>query len=106
MPDLFDGGFNPFSDILESEPRAGYFAYQNQVGSSPNQKKWFQNAFSQVQDQYLGQLGQQLGGNQLPTLRFADFLKNYDFQGQYNQLTPTQQGRQTSDFNPFTRWAW
>ena len=94
---------NPLLPFLEDEPKAGYFAYQNQW-NTPNQQKYYQNQFSQIQDKYLGQLGQQIMGGGVPTLKFSDFLGNYNWGQNYANLTPSQRGVNQSQFNPLTRW--
>ena len=109
MNQNFLGGIN-WRRALETEPEKAYFAYQNQWGS-PNQQKFYQNQFSQIQDKYLGRVGRQImGGDPLlggvPTLTFPEFLKNYDWQQGYAGLTPSQRGVNKSQFAPAARWGW
>lgn len=98
---------NPFMDWLDTNPEVGYYAFGRQGGQSANQKNFFRNQFSNVHNQFLGQLGQQILGGQLPDLRFGDFLKSYDFGGAYNRATPRERGQgfgYSSQFAPQARW--
>jgi len=99
---------NPFADWLyddedPSAQSAAYFSNQNQW-KTPNMKKYFQGQFSNIQNQYMGQLGQMAHGGQAATLEFPDFLKDINWGQEYGQLTPMQRGVDTARFNPFTRW--
>jgi len=99
---------NPFWNFLNDQPEAAYFGYQNQQ-RSPNQKKWFQNQFSNVQNQYMGELGQQVMGGGTPTLDFTDFLSEWFApQGgaaqQWGSMAPGQRGQTPGQFAPRTRW--
>ena len=97
----------PISDLwqgfLEEKPEAAYFGYQNQW-QSPSQKKYFQSQFANIQNKYMGQLGQQIYGGGAPTMNFTDFLANLPWQQQFQGLTPQQKGADSGRFNPFTRW--
>lgn len=99
MPSQYD---NPFLAYLEEEPKAGYFAYQNQW-RTPNQKKYFQNQFAEIQNQYMGRLGQQILGGGEPNLRFTDFLKQYPWMQEFAKLPPSQRGENRSLYNPRTQ---
>ena len=95
---------NPFLDYLEDRPEAGYFSNQNQW-RTPNQRDYFRSQFSNIQNQYLGQLGQWVkGGSQGQPQKFLDFLGQYPWQQKFQELTPSQQGQDASRFNPFVRW--
>ena len=100
---MYDKGWfgpdNPFNKGAES----AYFSYGNQW-KSPNQKKFFQSQFSNIQNQYMGALGQQVRGGNEPTQDFTDFLGNFDWRQNFNQQTPQERGEDTSRFNPWTRW--
>ena len=85
---------------LGDNPQAAYSSYQNQW-KTPNQKKFFQSQFGNIQDQYMGQLGQMVRGGGAPTLEFEDFLKQFNWGQSYNQLAPQQN---TSRYNPWVRW--
>ena len=103
--DFFGGSLNPFMDFLEEQQRPAYFAYQDQW-RTPNQKKYYQNQFSEIQDQYLGKLGQQVMGGGLPTMKFADFLKGFDWQQDYGGLTPQQRPQGGGgQLTPTARWV-
>lgn len=95
---------NPFLSYLEDRPEAGYFSYQDQW-KSPNMKKYFQGQFSNIQNQYLGQLGQWVkGGSQGAPQQFSNFLGNLNWGQNFNEQTPQQRGQDTSRYNPWTRW--
>ncbi len=95
---------NPFLSFLNEQPEAGYYSYQNQW-KTPNAKKYFQGQFSNIQNQYMGQLGQMIRGGQAPTLQFTDFLSQFPWQQKFQELSPQERGQDLGRFNPFTRWA-
>lgn len=97
---------NPFLEFLEGEPRATYFSYQNQFGRSPRQRDFFQNQFADIYNEYLGQLGSQARGGQLPTLRFNDVLSGLNFDQRFQRLSPEQRGEsgRSSQFAPSIRY--
>ena len=104
-------GQTPFLDMLEAEPRSAFFSFQNQFGQSPNQRRYFQNQFQDIHNQFLGQLGTQIRGGELPTLspeqhaqRFTSFLENFPFTERFAALPPQQRGVFPSQFNPRTRF--
>lgn len=94
-------------ELLGEVPEAAFFSAPNifpgQTGGqprSPRQRRTFQNAFGQIQNQFLGRLGEQIRGGELPTLQFQDFLSN-DFDPQ-KFLFENQPRAFTRQFNPFT----
>ena len=96
----FDGNW---LDFLEDKPEAGYFSYQNQW-RTPNQKKYYQNQFQEIQNEYLGRLGQQLRSGGAPTEKFTDFLGQFPWTLRFMQLPPSMRGDNPSLFNPRTTW--
>lgn len=100
--DFFGG--TSFLDFLEEEPRTAFFSFQDQFGKAPAQQRYFQGQFQNIQNEFLGQLGQQIRGGGLPTLRFADFLSQFPFTQRYAQLSPFQRGERSAIFNPRTRF--
>ena len=100
---------SPFIDFLNEQPEAGYFGYQGQFGQSPNKRRYFQGLFGDVQNQYLGNLGQQIYSGGAPTLSFTDYLKQFFApQGgaaqQWAALSPQMRGEQTARFAPPVRF--
>ena len=83
---------NPFRDFLEEEPRIAYQAQSDRFGRSPAQANFSRNAFSDVYNQYLGQLGRQGFAGQMPDLRFTDFAQNYDFDENFRNQLPGVRG--------------
>lgn len=95
---------NPFLSYLEDQPEAGFFSFQNQW-RSPNMRRFFQSQFSNIQNQYLGQLGQWVkAGSQGAPQRFTSFLEQLPWQQQFQEGTAGQRQNDSSRFNPFTRW--
>lgn len=92
-----------FEGYIDQNPEQGYFGYQNQW-KTPNQKKWFQSQFSNIQNQYMGQLGQQVLSGGAPTKTFEDFLSQFNWGQNFQEQTPQQRGQDTSRYNPWTRW--
>ncbi len=92
-----------WAGYLNDNPDAVYFSYQDQW-KSPNAKKYYQEQFSNIQNQYMGQLGQMVQGGGAPSMEFADFLKNFNWGQNFQQNAPRSQTQNTSQFNPWTRW--
>ena len=101
-------GQNPyqglFGGFLEDDPRAAYFSQKDPFGTSPTQRKFYENAFSRIHNQFLGALGRQARTEHAPTLRFTDFLEGFPFQQELFQATPFQRGQTTRQFAPRTRF--
>lgn len=91
---------NPFLDYLEDRPEAGYFSFQDQW-RTPNARKYFQSQFSNIQNQYLGQLGQWVkAGSVGQPQQFSQFLSQFPWQQKFQE----ERTQDTSRFNPFSRW--
>ena len=70
---------NPFLRFLEEDPigrRAALFAQPGVSGGGYSRQNFFGNLFPQVENRFLGALGQQIQGGGAPTLQFQDFLQN------------------------------
>ena len=101
-----------WGDFLELDPlgrRANYFSRQDQFGKSPNQRKWFEDQFQNVQDKYLGSLGSAIRGGGSPTQSLSSYLDNYFSQGGGAQqdwfgMAPSQRGVRDSQYAPSVRW--
>lgn len=98
----------PINDLwqgfLEDKPESAYFSYQNQW-RTPNQKRYFQSQFGNIQNQYMGQLGSLIRNNQAPTSQFTDFLNKFNWSQNFQEnASPGQRGLDTSRFSPWTRW--
>jgi hypothetical protein len=100
----FFGGSNPFASFLEDVPEAAYFSLDKPFGRSPRQERFFQGQFQNIQNEYLGALGQQIRGGQFPTLRFTDFLEKFPFTKRYASLPPQSRGDFPRQFSPPTRF--
>jgi hypothetical protein len=102
----------PFSSLLETMPEAAYYSRPEMFGTSPRQRRYFQNQFRDIHNQYLGQLGKQLRAGTMPSLRFSEFLdypnlfnEQPDFlRRQYMSETPSARGATTQRFAPPTRF--
>ena len=97
-----------FLDFLEQEPRAAFFSdpgFLQQRQKSPRRKRFFENQFSNIHNQFLGALGAQIRGGETPTGRFTDFLGGFDFEREYAGMPPSLRGDFTmSLLNPKTRF--
>jgi len=96
----------PFMEFLEEDPgtRAGYFSFQDRFGQSPTQRNWFENQFSNIRNEFLGTLGQQIRQGQTPNAQFTDFLQAFPFSQRFSALPPSMRGAATSRFAPQTRF--
>ena len=99
-----------FRDLLEEQPELAFFSFQNQFGRSPNQRRFFENQFSDIHNQFLGTLGAQIRGGQLPTAQFTPFLEagfgpGGQFQQQFGALPPSQRGMGIGRFAPSAQFV-
>ena len=76
--------FFDFSDFLESQPQALYQSYLTDPATrmSSGMKRYYQNQFSNIQNEYIGSLARQMrqGNGELPTRTFQDYLSKDVFQ--------------------------
>jgi len=112
-----NGSLNPWDDLLEKVPEAAYYsspAGQSFASSSPRQKSYFENQFSNIYNAYLGALGTQIREGGMPEMRFQDYLENTNpyqgnslFQARYGNLTPNQRGDYSAiNLAPRTRFMY
>lgn len=100
-------GTNLFADFLEDPgfgQRAAFFSQQGRFGTSQARQGFFENRFSQFQNQFLGNLGQQILRGEDPTLRFADFVQDIDFNREFASTPPNLRGSFASRFAPQARF--
>ena len=107
---------NPFANVLEEMPTAAYYSSptgQSFAGQSPKQKSFFENQFHNLYNAFLGALGTQLRGGEIPNLRFQDYLETANpytgtdlFTSRYQGMTPTQRGDYSSYIAPRTRFMY
>ena len=110
---------NPFSDFFSStgqlssfgqsqffqeQPEAAYYSLPQAQQGSFNQKQFFQSQFRDIFNEYLGGLGQQIRGGQMPTQQFENFLGGLNFQQRFGAIPPAARGMDTTRLNPFTQW--
>ena len=99
-----------WSDTLGEMPEAVYWGFEPQFGRSPNQKRFFQNQFANVQNRFMGLGARQMMGGETPTQTFPDFLTQYFAPGggaarQWGGMSPGQRGMNFRQFAPPTRWT-
>ena len=107
---------NPFKNILEEMPTAAYYsspAGQTFGGQSPKKRSFFENQFQNIYNAYMGALGTQLRGGEIPDLKFQDYLETANpytgtdlFTSKYQGMTPTQRGDYSSYIAPRTRFMY
>jgi hypothetical protein len=68
--------FLDFEDFLETQPEALYQSFLTDPSSRmpASMKRYYQNQFSNIQNEYIGQLARQMREGQLPTRTFQDYL--------------------------------
>jgi hypothetical protein len=105
---FFGSGTSPWSDWLEEDKagqRAAYFSFGPQFGQAPSQRRYYENSFDRIQNEYLGALGQQARSGEAPSLRFGDFLEDFPFTQRYLSQPPSQRGGNfSSRYTPRTRF--
>jgi hypothetical protein len=90
--------------LIEAESAAQGGAMR---GQTPAKRRFFQQSFQDVYNDYLSQLGGQARQGEIPTTTFRDYLATDPFTERYTKLTPDErryygsQGRAT--FAPRTR---
>ena len=74
---MAEPNFLDFSDFLEQQPQALYQSYLGDPKSNmtSSMKRYYQNEFSNIQNEYLGKLARDMRQGNLPTDRFDDYLK-------------------------------
>ena len=99
-------GQNVFQQFLDDVPQAGYFALDQPYGKSPKQRRFFQNQFQNLQNEYIGDLGRQIQSGQLPTLQWTDFLEKFPFSERYAAMPPQYRGDFPRQFSSPTRFLY
>ena len=107
---------NPFqsfvaSEFLEQTPQAAYLSspigqqfMQRPTGiQDPSKRKFFQESFQNIYQDYLGKLGTQARAGEVPDTTFTDYLSTAPFTERYARLTPAERGIYTQNYNPRTR---
>jgi predicted HicB family RNase H-like nuclease len=97
-------GFGDFGNqFLEQQPRAAFESFD--FGQSPGQKRFFQNQFSNIHNQFLGSLAQQARAGQIPQGTFSgSFLPRFNPRRHLALTSPAFRGTaRESQFNPRTR---
>ena len=93
-----------FKSFLEEEPQLPFFARVNQL-QQPNQKRFFQDKFQQIHNQFIGMLGQQIQSGGDPNLSFTDFVNELDFNKRFRSTAPSLRGGPSpSQFAPPTNF--
>lgn len=89
----------PFQDFLEQDQQGMLANLFGRLGGDLTSNQQFfasNNLFPQLQNQFLGQLGEQILGGGAPTMTFSDFLdNNLDFTAQFRRASPQRTGRST-----------
>ena len=71
-----------FSDFLETQPQALYQSFLNAPGTRmpSSMKRYYQNQFNTIQNEYIGELARSMRQGNLPTRTFSDYLQKDVFQ--------------------------
>ena len=93
-----------WSGYLEAEPASAYYSYSGEW-DSPRQGGYYQNQFTDIYNDYLGQLGSQVRGGGAPTNQWTDYLGDFDWDAWYREnQTYEQRNPNRSSFTPQTSW--
>ena len=101
---FLEGMEDPFGGFLAQDPRFAYFGRQGQFGRSPAQKRFFENEFSNIRNQFLGTLGSMALQGQEPIGSFSDYIGGIDFNQRFAALPPALRGASMGRFAPQTRF--
>jgi hypothetical protein len=90
-------------------PQAAYYSSptgQTFASRSPRQQRYFQQNFADVQNQWLGAMGEAMrAGDTGPS--FVDFMEQQDpWTSRYAQLPQQMRGVNTGLYNPKTRFLY
>jgi len=98
---MAEPNFLDFSDFLEQQPQALYQSYLGDPKSNmtSSMKRYYQNEFSNIQNEYLGKLARDMREGSVPTYRFDDYLKS-DVFTQPQQTSP--QSNMSSPMGQYT----
>jgi len=102
-------GDNPFLDWLEGEEpwrRALYTNFARGMGGSRAEQNYWAPRYENIWNQYYAQpqFQESLARGEIPTQRFSDYLSNYGFKKEYQNLAPWERGERPSTFAPGMRW--
>jgi len=113
VADAFDAFRNsPLFEGFETDPvgqRANYFSHQDQFGSSPNRRKFFDQQFQDVQNQFLGRVGKMFktGTGDPAKEDWTGFLSDYFGTGggaEYDWMQQGQRRQGAARYNPPTQF--
>ena len=96
--------FDFFSQLLEDVPQAAFFNAIRPFATSPGRRRSLSNLFEPMQNQFLGNLGQQVSQGAMPTLRWQDFLGEQNINKWLFEQPRFERGASTNFFNPRTRF--
>jgi hypothetical protein len=94
------------SSALQQFPQAAYYsspAGQKFGAASPRRGRYFQQAYGDVYNQYLGEIGSAWASGNAPTT-FQEFLKNDPWTKRYGQLPQYERGVTKTYTDPRTRF--
>ena len=90
--------------LIEAEPGTMGGAMR---GQTPAKRRFFQQSFQDVYNDYLAQLGGQARQGEIPTTTFREYLATDPFTERYSRLTPNERSyygaQRQSTFAPRTR---
>ena len=102
--DFTSGVFSSWLEEPGEGRRASYFSAMPE-SLSPNQRRFFENQYQNVFNDYLGQIGSQIRGGGSPTASFAQFTQDFPFSARYAGLPQGQRvGSPMRTFAPRTRF--
>lgn len=94
-----------YGDIFEEEPELPFQAALQRANPAPNLLRMFQGQRDDLFEQFQGLQARQILMGQQPTLRFADFMGNFNFEREAYRTPPSQRpGGGTSQFAPRTEF--
>ena len=93
-----------WDDWLGETPSAQYFASLQSAEMGPWARRYFSNMYDPIYNQYMGAMGRQVKKGQEPTQTFQNFLDQFKWTKQLQQLSPYQKGQRPSAMAPRSRW--
>ena len=102
--EFMQGIDDPFGAFLGLDDKLPYFGRQAQFGRAPAQRRFFENEFSNIRNQFLGTLGSMALQGQEPIGSFSDYIGGIDFNQRFAALPPALRGASMGRFAPQTRF--
>ena len=95
-----------FGGFLEENPNVSFQAALQGLDQPANQRRFYQNQFSNIYNEFLGNIGGQIKQGKTPSATFNEFLGEFPFSERFAATPPQQRGDFPSNVAPRTRYLY